>query len=242
MDTLKGIAKLWPAAGRGWELINGCRTEIRRAPIINVNRAHFARPTSAIESGMHDGHQAQLQQQQQQQQQFPTNRMLSHSRSLSHVKGDIRGSMTPSPLSADSQRLIHHRSQIFPSPVYQPAPPSASFAGPYNLQTDPIGSSIPSWGGDAAGFARSTFNHNNPPSGTHSRSASVGSQREQQINANANAPMPHFWSDPFTDSTLLTSNYYGLPVMDRQTQIAIDHNSQIDFGQVDFTPFDGTTF
>lgn len=218
MDSLKGISKLWPAAGRGWELIKGCRTEIRRAPAINVNRAHFAR-----ESGMQDSRQ-------QQQEQAPTSRMLSHSRSLSHV----RGGMTPSPLG-DPQRLIHHRSQVFPSPVYQPTPPSASFAGPYNLQND---TAMPNWGGENT-FIRSNFNNNNPTSGAHSRSASVGSQRDQ---INPSAPMPHFWSDPFTDSTLLTSNYYGLPVMDRQAQIAIDHNSQAGFGQVDFTPYDGAGF
>ncbi|KIM22896.1 hypothetical protein M408DRAFT_28343 [Serendipita vermifera MAFF 305830] len=223
MDALKGMAKLWPAASRGWELINGCRTEVRRAPVINIQQSHFARASSAVEPG---GQQQQIPQQQQQP--FPANRMLSHSRSLSHVRGDTRAGMTPSPLG---DRLIHHKSQIFPSSVYQPTPPSATFATPYNLQNDPTRSSIPGWG----------FGSTSSPSGAHSRSTSVGSLREQ-VNTNPGAPMPHFWSDPFTDSTILTSNYYGVPILDRQTQIAIDHNAQGGFGPVDFTPYESGTF
>jgi hypothetical protein len=239
MDTLKGIATLWPAAGRGWELINGCRPAAFNANV-NVNRKHFARANSVIDSGLHDGRPSP----------YPANpaqRLLSHSRSLSYMKAERRvepGSYTPSPLMDDQHVSFHQPSQLYQNSMFSPALPAASLSRPFNQQPNQPNPSTPGWGGAGdTSFVRSAFN-NNPPSSRHSHSASVGSQRElgQQVNANQGAPMPHFWSDPFTDSTLLASNYYGLPVMDRQTQIAIDQNLHTGFGQADFAPFGGGNF
>jgi hypothetical protein len=158
-----------------------------------------------------------------------------------------RGSHTPSPLMDDQHVSFHQPSQLYQQnaiTMLPPAVPVASFPRPFNkppTQTTPL---ISSWAGADTSFVRSTFNSNNPSSSQHSRSASVGAQREQgrQVNVNQSVAMPHFWSDPFTDSTLLASNYYGLPVMDRQTQIAIDQNLHTGFGQADFAPFESGNF
>jgi hypothetical protein len=239
MDTLKGIANLWPAAGRGWELINGCRPTALNVTT-NVNRTHFARASSAIDSGLRDSRPSP----------YPVNpaqRLLSHSRSLSHMKAEHRvepGSYKPSPLMDDQHVSFHQPSQIYQNSIFPPALSATSFSRPYNQQPIQPNPSTSGWGGAGdTSFVRSAFN-NNPSSSHHSQSASVGSQQEQgrQVNVNQNAPMPHFWTDPFTDSTLLASNYYGLPVMDRQTQIAIDQNLQNGFGQADFAPFGGGNF
>ena len=220
--------------------------DIRRPILQGAARAtHFPRASSMHDSVAHDKRSSP----------YPTNpaqRMLSHSRSLTFAKPDRRmdaGGHTPSPLIDDQHKSFHQPSQLYQSSVYESPAPAPSFSRPYNLYPTPVNPSLSGWGpGSDTSFIRSTFsssnnNNNNSPSSAHNRSASAGSQQEQQGHQiNPGGPMPHFWSDPFTDSTILASSYYGLPVMDRQAQIAIDQNLPAGFGQADFAPFEGINF
>ncbi|CAG8681951.1 48_t:CDS:2, partial [Acaulospora colombiana] len=95
--------------------------------------------------------------------------------------------------------------------------------------------SLPPWGTNDSSSVRQPFN----PSISHTRSASAGSYRDY----GNNTAMPHFWSDPFTDSTLLTSNYYGLPMaMDQSVGTSLDQQAGSGYGRVNYTPFDAPNF
>ncbi|KAG8835837.1 hypothetical protein FRC17_000801 [Serendipita sp. 399] len=212
MDTLRGISALWPSAGRGWELINGCRSSIPRpVPIRHLANA-VQRPQ---DDNLYLGRSSQNQ-----------TRSLSHAKSMSHVGGDRQDQLGTQPPNRINVGQPHYPRDA----SFQSSQPLQSLQSPANLIQ---GYEFTPHLHTANTIApRSSFIQ---PSPTHSRSASVASHREPVV-----TPMPHFWSDPFTDSTLLSSNYYGLQGMDRQAQLALDRNPA--FSQFNFTPFDNTQF
>ncbi|KAG8837598.1 hypothetical protein FRC18_008823 [Serendipita sp. 400] len=212
MDTLRGISTLWPSAGRGWELINGCRSATRRPfPVQNIAHTGQRPQDDNLYSGRASQNQA---------------RGLSHAKSMSHVGGERQN--LHNSLASNRVGQFHYQRNTSFQPS-QPLQSPASILQGYEPQ-----SQFASFSAADPNNARTTFIQ---PSPTHSRSASVASHREP-----ATAPMPHFWSDPFTDSTLLSSNYYGLQGMDRQTQVALDRNTNSGFPQFNFTPFDNTQY
>ncbi|CAG7850422.1 SubName: Full=Uncharacterized protein {ECO:0000313/EMBL:CCA69624.1} [Serendipita indica DSM 11827] len=210
METLRGISSLWPAAGRGWELINGCRATIRRPTPVR----HLAMTNKKSYDDIAQAYRNTAQR-----------RVLSHAKSLSHFGRHHNvsppSSQPESTVGYDLGTSAHTLSSFRP----QTNPPSA---GPSTPQYG-------SWPTGDSNMLPPSFSQISP---THARSASVGSHRDQQ----APTAMPHFWSDPFTDSSLLTSNYYGLQGMGRQIQMALDQNPNTQYGQVNYTPFEGTGF
>ncbi|PVG01630.1 hypothetical protein CPB86DRAFT_871039 [Serendipita vermifera] len=230
MEALKEISVLWPSAGRAWELIKGCRASVRRIDTLKVDPSG---PTRRQKDDSYWGPTSSTRELQGGQ--YSQNRGLAHSRSLSQVRGTSRlnftdGLETPSDVS-------------YPYPQGRPAQssfystgndPSGASRGFIQSNT-PVEPSLPPWATNDGSSARQPFN----PTISHTRSASAGSYRDY----GNSAAMPHFWSDPFTDSTLLTSNYYGLPTaMDQSVGVTLDQQAGSGYGRVNYTPFDASNF
>lgn len=216
METLKGVAPLWPSAGRGWELINGCRPSMKPADTVNAAISLLSRRPEDGFKNNRTPPPSQPQIMQSPQRAFPTDK--DHSNLQSNITPEgldgYRGYPSNSGIPANRYAL----SEQSPSPLPRP------YAGAANT-------TFSHWPGNGdTSFVRSTFNNS---STSHSRNPSVGSQRDP-----TRVPPPHFWSDPFTDSTLLTSNYYGLPITDRQVQTT-GENGGVEFGSLNYASYQG---
>lgn len=218
METLRAISTLWPSAGRAWELLNGCKATLRRPEVIVPSLS-----TKIQQHGGRDGYTPQ----------YPQNRLLTKAQSLSHL-----GRRSREELNANHGMDVSFQSHNINSlQTPQSAYPRTQGFSPQQNMSDQI--FVPWSGGSDTSFIRSNFDNSSP---THSRSASVGSHREPPGSA---ASIPHFWTDPFTDTSLLTSNYYGLPNMvDRRGQpISLENNlAPQGFGGVSYVPYEGTGF
>jgi hypothetical protein len=226
MEALKEIAVLWPSAGRAWELIRGCRASVRRVDTLKAD------PSTSLRRQKDDTYWGSASSAREAQgSQYSQNRVLAHSRSLSQVRS--------------TNRLNPHEGLETPSDVSYGYPQGRSVQGSFYNTNDPSNtsrgfvqsneSSLPPWTTNDNSSVRQPFN----PSVSHTRSASAGSFRDY----GNSAVMPHFWSDPFTDSTLLTSNYYGLPTaMDQSVGINLDQQTGSGYGRVNYTTFDAPSF
>jgi hypothetical protein len=211
MEALRGMSALWPAAGRGWDLINGCRP--RTGDTVNAAISLLSRRQEDTLSNNRISLPSQ-----------PQSRQRTISSEKDHNR--MQSNVPQEPLDGYRSFPTNNAPTVtrFALNEQSPSPLSRPYGGPANAP-------YMNWTGNSdTSFVRSTFN--NPPS-THSRNASVGSQREPP-----RTPLPHFWSDPFTDTSLLTSNYYGLPVMERQVPTATESGS-IEFGPINYAAYQG---
>lgn len=191
MDTLKGMSKLWPSAERGWDLIRGCRAILRKPE--QLKPRHFTQPQVSHESLRSEGRGAQYAQVQNA---APQPRSLTD---LSRFRDEGSGINAFKTGTMGSSRL-HSASTEHLRPYSQP-PIKAS---PQQPQFPPI-----NWpSGDG-------INLNNLNRSPFAEPVPSTSQREL-TNLQQGGALPHYWTDAFTDTTLLNSNYYGLPPLSQQ--------------------------
>lgn len=217
METLRAMSTLWPSAGRAWELVNGCRATLRRPELVVPSMG-----PNVSQNGMRDSRPAQ----------YPQSRLLTKAQSLSHLgrsREELKKSQT-------IDTALHQRAASTLQPPHSAYPHMQRYSPQQNANDQLL---VPWNGVGDNNFMQATLD--NSPLG-HSRSASVGSQRDPSGGA---IVMPHFWTDPFTDSSLLTSNYYGLPNMvDRQrqpTSVESDLAPQ-GFSGLPYVPYGGAGF
>lgn len=216
METLKAISTLWPSAGRAWELLNGCRP---------VAKQHESLLTPGIslkmQTGMRDGYPPR----------YAHNPSLTRTQSLSCLRPrDEQYMPHPQPIDNSVQphnlQSIHPPHTAYPSHSYSPHRSTDQLFGPLNSTHI----------GDTS-YIRTAFDSSAPG---HNRSASVGSQRESV----ASGTLPSLWTDPFTDSSLLSSNYYAIPttVDHRAHSTGIENASGTHLGGLTYVQYENGGF
>ena len=158
----------------------------------------------------------------------PQNRLLTKAQSLSHL-----GRSREEPNKSQTiDTALHQRAANTLQPPHSAYPHMQRYSPHQNVNDQLF---VPWNGVDDDSFMQATLD-NSPPN--HSRSASVGAQRGA-------VSMPHFWTDPFADSSLLTSNYYGLPNMvdgPGQPNSVEGNLAPQGFSGLPYVPYDGAGF
>ena len=211
MGVLNVMRCIWPSAGRAWDLLHGCRIAIKTNTDIPRNRvtAQVKRPAGEA----FDDYRTQPAHPSVQQQSYVQN-------------------SKPAPIDTQPQRPLSRpsSSHFFPS------------GSPYGVRVHPVSQEQP----DGTTFFSINGWGDNPgldTPGLYSQSPIQGPLVPQQASRPQHmAPIPQappaqlssqqtlvptqplgnhqMWGDPYADSNLLSSNYYGLPIANRRSESA----------------------
>lgn len=216
MDVLNAMRCIWPSAGRAWDLLHGCRVAIRTNSDIPRSRV-TAQVKRHADEAFDDYHTTpphpSLQQQPYVQNSKPA--------PIERMDAQLHRPLSRPPSS--------HFNQIFPSNP------------PYGVRVHPVSQdqsdgttyfSINGWGDnpglDAPGlYSQSPIQGSLVPQQT-SRSQHMAPLSQappaqlpgQQALVPAQAIGGQMWGDPYADTNLLSSNYYGLPIANRRSEAA----------------------
>jgi hypothetical protein len=214
MDVLNSMRYIWPSAGRAWDLLHGCRAAIKTNTDIPRNRVTAQVKRHADEA--FDDYHAQ-----------PAQHTL-------HQQAYLQGSK-PVPVDRIEPRM-HRPLSRPPSTHFNQLFPSNSS---YGVRVHPVSQeqadgttyfSINGWGDnpglDTPGlYSQSSIQGPLVPQHTsrpqHMSPLSQAPQAQppsQQTFVPTQSLGSQMWGDPYADSNLLSSNYYGLPIANRRSE------------------------
>ena len=215
MDVLSAMRYTWPSAGRAWDLLYGCRAAIKTNTDIPRNRVTTQVKRHADEA--FDDYHAQ-----------PPHPSLQqpYVQSSKPAAVDRMSTQMHRPLSRPSSS---HLNTIFPS------------TSPYGVRVHPVSQeqpdgttyfSINGWGDNPSLDTPGIYSQSSiqgplvpqqAPRPQHMAPLSGAPQTQlspQQTLVPAQSLESQMWGDPYADSNLLSSNYYGLPIANRRSEPA----------------------
>lgn len=213
MDVLNGMRYTWPSAGRAWDLLCGCRTAIKTNTDMPRNRVTTQVKRHADEAfddyHTQSAHPSLQRPYVQNSKPAPVDRMATQMhRSLSRPTSSHLNPIFP-PSSSPYGVRVH--------PVPQEQPDGTTYFSINNWGENPSLDtpgmySQPSIQGPLISQQASRPQHMAPLSGAP--------QGQQQTLVPAQSLESQMWGDPYADSNLLSSNYYGLPIATRRSEPA----------------------
>lgn len=216
MDVLNIVRYIWPSAGRAWDLLHGCRIAIKTNTDMPRNRVTSQVKRHADEA--FDDYHAQSA--------HPSLQQQAYAQSSKPAPVERMDTQMHRPLSRPPST---HFNQIFPS------------ASPYSVHVHPASPEQPDgttyfslngWGDNPSLDTPGLYSQPSIQGPLVSQQAS----RSQHLAPLSQAPQPQLssqqtfvssqqlgsqmWGDPYADSNLLSSNYYGLPIANRRSEAA----------------------
>ena len=212
-DVLNAMRCTWPSAGRAWDLLHGCRVAIKANTDIPRSRV-TAQVKRHADEAFDDYHTTPA---------HPSLQQQPYMQNSKPAPVDRMDSQMHRPLSRPPSS---HFNQIFPSnPSYgvrvHPVSQDQSDGSTYF--------SINGWGDnpglDTPGlYSQSSIQGPLVPQQTsrppHMAPLSQAPLSAQQALVPAQSIGSQMWGDPYADSNLLSSNYYGLPIANRRSEAA----------------------